>query len=264
MRKFSPMPELIQSRDNPRVKRLRALIEQPAARKKHGRTVLEGAHLLEAFLQQGLQPEAVFSTANALQHAENQTALAQLSCPLYLLPESLYQSLSSLGPSTPLLAEITVPSATASWRGDCDTLVLDSIQDPGNVGTLLRSAAAVGVRQVLTTTGTANLWSPRVLRAGMGAHFSLALYEAVTSDEIWARLQVPVFATSSHQAQSIYHVDLRAPCAWVLGNEGAGVSDSLLAHAQAVAIPQPGGQESLNVAVAGSVCLFEMLRQRLA
>ena len=144
-----------------------------------------------------------------------------------------------------------------------DTLILENIQDPGNVGTLLRSAAAAGIKQVICTKGSAALWSPRVLRAGMGAHFSLNTYENVAIEDVLERFEIPVYVTSSHQAESLYQKDLTQACVWILGNEGQGVSDFALAHAQALSIPQPGGQESLNVAIAGSICFFEMVRQRL-
>ena len=97
----------------------------------------------------------------------------------------------------------------------------------------------------------------------MGAHFSLNIYENVQLEDILEKFEIPVFVTSSHQSESIYQQDLTQPCAWILGNEGQGASAYALQHAKAVVIPQPGGQESLNVAVAGSICFFEMVRQRL-
>ena len=124
----------------------------------------------------------------------------------------------------------------------------------------------MGDPQVLAMKGTVGLWSPKVLRAGMGAHFGLQLHELCDSTDSLAQLQaldLPLLATSSHAAQSLYAQDLRGPVSWLMGNEGQGVGAALLAAAQPVCIPQPGGQESLNVAVAGSVCLFETVRQRL-
>lgn len=258
------MIQTISAKDNPKLKQLRSVLEQASARKKLAQTVLEGAHLLESYLQQQQQPLAVFTTEQGFHHHENQTALAQLDCPIYLLPEHLYQQLSTLKHSTPLMASIALPSPPATWQRRQDCLILDRIQDPGNVGTLLRTAGATGVRQIITTEGTASIWSPRVLRAAMGAHFSLTIFESVDYSHILSGFDIPLFATSSHRPQSIYQLDLRQPCVWILGNEGQGVHSSLLQQAQAVTIPQPGGQESLNVAIAGAVCLFEMTRQRMA
>ncbi len=258
------MPEFIQSKDNPKIKQLRGLLEQAQLRKKQRQTVLEGAHLIESYLQQDIQPYAVFTTEDGFDHVENQQALELLTtCPIYIIPEQTYKQLSPLVQSTPLMAVIDIPAIDPSWQGHIDTLVLDHIQDPGNVGTLLRSAAAVGITQILSTTGTASLWSPRVLRAAMGAHFSLNLYENIALADIVQQFSIPVYATSSHEPTSIYQLDLQNPCAWILGNEGQGVHPQLLEQSTSVTIPQPGGQESLNVAIAGSVCLFEMMRQRL-
>ncbi|MCH4246425.1 MAG: RNA methyltransferase [Acinetobacter populi] len=257
------MPQFIQSKDNPKLKHLRGLIEQASFRKKQQQTVLEGAHILENYLQTGHQPFCMFTTEQGFEHPENQDALALSTCPVFIITEQLYKSVSPLVQTTPLMAIIHLPQTEQRWSGTQDTLILDRIQDPGNVGTLLRSAAASGVKQVLTTTGTASIWSPRVLRAAMGAHFSLALFESIAYETILADFKIPVHATSSHRPVSIYSLDLTSPCVWILGNEGQGVDETLLQQATAVTIPQPGGQESLNVAIAGSICLFEMTRQRL-
>jgi TrmH family RNA methyltransferase len=144
--------------------------------------------------------------------------------------------------------------------------VLDRLQDPGNVGTILRSAAALGLTQVLALKGSAALWSPKVMRAGMGAHFALSLHEGVAPealDELMAR-GLTLVATSSHTRDELHRVVLPRPCAWVLGHEGQGVDATLLARcALSVRIPQPGGEESLNVAAAAAICFYETARQRL-
>ena len=253
----------IQSKDNPKLKQLRGLIEQSGLRKKQQQTVLEGAHLIESYLINH-QPVCLFTTEEGFEHLENQHSIEMSTCPLFIISDQIYKSLTTLGQSTPLMAIIDIPQTTNSLNGKIDTLIIDCVQDPGNVGTLLRSAAAVGVKQIITTKGTASLWSPRVLRAAMGAHFSLNLIENKEVDSLLSPFEIPVYATSSHRPQSIYTLDLTQPSVWILGNEGQGVSESLLEQAQAVTIPQPGGQESLNVAIAGSVCLFEMMRQRIS
>jgi RNA methyltransferase, TrmH family len=139
-------------------------------------------------------------------------------------------------------------------------VVLDRLQDAGNVGSILRSAAAFGVTQVLALKGTAALWSPKVLRAGMGAHFALRLVEGLAVADLEA-LRLPLVATSSHAQQALPDVALPRPCAWVLGHEGQGVDAELLARcALTVRIPQPGGEESLNVAAAAAICLYQSAR----
>ena len=129
---------------------------------------------------------------------------------------------------------------------------------------MLRSAAAFGFTQVVALKGTAGLWSPKVLRAGMGAHFGLLLVEGVEVTALSA-LAMPLLATSSHAAQAIDQLALPWPCAWVLGHEGEGVSAAVQSQcSQALRIPQPGGEESLNVGAAAAVCLYESARQRLS
>jgi len=147
-------------------------------------------------------------------------------------------------------------------RAKGPTLLLDRVQDAGNVGSMLRSASALGVAQVVAMKGTAALWSPKVLRAGMGAHFALHLVEQVLPQQL-ADLRIPLIATSSHADHELPHAPLPDPCAWVMGHEGQGVGAEIMALCtQTVSIPQPGGEESLNVAVAAAICLYESLRRR--
>lgn len=254
----------ILSRDNPRFKAVRGLLEQASLRRKLGQTVLEGTHLLEAYRLQGHVPLALWVSETVLDHPEVASLLAHWGAvATHVLPEALYAQLRSLGPGVDVLGVIALPSPNRPIAWDQDLLVLDRIQDSGNVGTLLRSAAAAGWRQILCTQGTASVWSPRVLRAGMGAQFGLEIHEQVSVATLQAQCQVPLLATSSHAQHSVYAHDLRPAHGWLLGNEGQGVSDELLTLATPLSIPQPGGQESLNVAVAGSICLFEAVRQRL-
>ncbi|MFN3075149.1 TrmH family RNA methyltransferase [Acinetobacter sp. TY1] len=258
------MPTIfLESRDNPKIKHLRALIEQNTYRKKQGQTVLEGTHLTLAWLEKDRIIKSIFTTEHALSHPDFEEIFSKYTGIVFVLSESLYKDLSTLGTSLACLAIVDLPHSTEALNFTEDTLILENIQDPGNVGTLLRSAAAAGIDQIVCTKGSASLWSPRVLRAGMGAHFSLNTYENVVLEDIIKQFKIPVYVTSSHEAESLYSKSLRKQCVWILGNEGQGVSDFAMKYAEAVSIPQPGGQESLNVAVAGSICFFEMVRQRL-
>ena len=253
----------LESKDNPKIKHLRGLIEQNSYRKKQRQTVLEGTHLSLAWLEQQRTINSIFTTEAALDHPDLEKIANLYTGHIFVLSESLYKELSTLGTTLPCLAIVDLPSSKDALDFEADTLILENIQDPGNVGTLLRSAAAAGIKQVVCTKGSASLWSPRVLRAGMGAHFALNTYENVAIEDLLEKFKVPVYVTSSHESESLYSKDLTQPCVWVLGNEGQGVSQYALQHAQAVTIPQPGGQESLNVAIAGSICFFEMVRQRI-
>ncbi|QIO06386.1 TrmH family RNA methyltransferase [Acinetobacter shaoyimingii] len=253
----------LESKDNPKIKHLRGLIEQNTYRKKQGQTVLEGTHLCLAWLEKKRQITSIFTTEQAIEHADFDKIAEQYAGTVFIISESLYKDLSTLGTTLACLAVVDIPSSSQSLDFSKDTLVLENIQDPGNVGTLLRSAAAAGIQQVVSTKGSASLWSPRVLRAGMGAHFSLSTYENIAIEDVLEKFSIPIYVTSSHESESLYSKDLTQPCVWVLGNEGQGVSEYALANAAAISIPQPGGQESLNVAIAGSICVFEMVRQRI-
>lgn len=251
----------ITSRDNPLLVKLRKLAGDPAAYRKLGVAWIEGDHLCSAFTERGGRPLQAVITEAAWERPALR-ALASRADAVAIVPEVLMAGLSALESPPPIGFEVAW-AAGAAIRPGASALVLDRLQDTGNVGTILRSAAAFGVEQVIALKGTAALWSPKVLRAAMGAHFRLHLVEAV-GDEALAGLAVPLVATSPRAASSVHEVTLPAPCAWVLGHEGQGVSAALLARcALTVSIPQPGGEESLNVASAAAVCLYEAARQRL-
>lgn len=269
--------QLVTSRDNPLVQRLRRLSQDPVAYRKQGEVWLEGDHLCEACLARGVSVSlaVVAETAWLGQHgagasqdpqAVRLSALARQAEKVVVVPEALWRTFTGLESPARIgfvLAHTSGGEAQAALQSGVATVVLDRVQDAGNVGSILRSAAAMGVRQVVALKGTAGLWSPKVLRAGMGAHFALHLVEQVQADELDA-LQVPLVATSSHTPHQLHTVILPEPCAWVMGHEGQGVGEALMGRCSlTVAIPQPGGEESLNVAAAAAVCLYESMRRRL-
>ena len=252
----------ITSRDNPLLVRLRKLAADPAAYRKLGEVWIEGEHLGSALLQHGVSATQAVISEDAWQ-VPALRELAGAAAAVAVVPAALMASLSTLESPAPFGFVVT-------WAGpgvldaDRPSVVLDRLQDAGNVGNILRSAAAFGFTQVVALKGTAALWSPKVLRAGMGAHFGLRLVEGVREDAL-AALNVPLLATSSHAAQALHQVALPWPCAWVMGHEGQGVSPALMGRcAQTLRIPQPGGEESLNVAAALAVCCYESARQRAA
>jgi RNA methyltransferase, TrmH family len=256
-------PKAITSRDNPLLVRLRKLVADPAAYRKQHEAWLEGEHLCEVWLQRGgVVPQALISEAGW--EDARLRALARRAAAVAVLPDALMKTVSTLDSAAPLA--FAVPwAATAQPDGRLASVVLDRVQDAGNVGTLLRSASAFGFTQVLALKGTAALWSPKVLRAGMGAHFGLTLVEGLGEDALAALAAngLPLLATSPHATQAIDAVRLPWPCAWVFGHEGQGISATLQARcALDLRIPQPGGEESLNVAAAAAVCLYESARQR--
>ena len=253
-------PVDLRSRDNPLLVRLRKLAQDNQAYRDQGQVWLEGDHLLRACLARGGVLQQVVVSESGWQDGRWR-ALLQQALRVVRIPDALFKGLSGLESPAQIGAVVDLPTPAAIAPG-LDTVVLDRLQDAGNVGSILRSAAAFGVRQVLAIKGTAGLWSPKVLRAGMGAHFGLRLLEGLSLEDLDA-LAVPLVATSSHAEQPVHRARLDAPLAWVLGHEGRGVQEALLARCQqTVLIPQPGGEESLNVAAAAAVCLYETARQR--
>jgi RNA methyltransferase, TrmH family len=242
----------IHSRDNALLKDLRRLAQDSTAYRKQGRVWLEGDHLCRAALQRGFKPShAVFQASYWDASGHEWTGAGGK---LVTVEDSLFAGISGLESPARMAFVLPLP-AVAKLQADAPTVVLDGLQDAGNVGTILRSAGAFGFRQVIALKGTAALWSPKVLRAGMGAHFGLALHEGLAAADLEA-LQVPVLATSSHAGEYLHRAALPWPCAWVFGHEGQGVSAALADRAALrVRIVQPGGEESLNVGAAAAICL---------
>ena len=250
----------IQSRDNPVLLRLRRLARDPALYRKTGELWLEGEHLCDALRQHGWRPAQALISASAWQQP-GLRALALWAPRVLRLPDPLFEGLSALPSPAGLGFVLPLPAAPAI-DPLAASVVLDRVQDAGNVGSILRSAAAFGVGQVLALQGTAALWSPKVLRAGMGAHFGLRLIEGLQPQAL-AALHLPRVGTSLDSAVLLPAAALPQPCAWVLGHEGQGLAPEVLARcALTVRIPQPGGEESLNVAAAAAVCLYESMRRR--
>jgi TrmH family RNA methyltransferase len=248
-------PVLVTARDNPLLQRVRKLVADPAAYRKLGQIWIEGDHLVDAALRRGVPVDAVLCAQSAWQERPDWHRLASRAQRAVRVADALFKGLSGLESPTRIGALLAAPPQPAI-KPDEASVVLDRLQDAGNVGSILRSAAAFGIGQVLAVKGTAALWSAKVLRAGMGAHFGLRLIEGLQPDDL-AVLKVPMLATSSHGGLLLGQARLPRPCAWVLGNEGQGVDAALMARCQqTVRIAQPGGEESLNVAAAAAVCLF--------
>ena len=245
-------PQRITSRDNALLKELRRLAQDSGAHRKQGRVWVEGEHLCSAALVRGLKP--VLAVFSASYWPLAQAGQAQVAIKNVVIDDALMKTISDLPSPAPMAFVLDLPAAP-TLDVQAPTVVLDRVQDAGNVGSILRSAAAFGFTQVAALKGTALLWSPKVLRAGMGAHFGLRLVEGLVADDL-AALQVPLLVTSSHEGEWLHRAALPWPCAWVLGHEGQGVDAALAARAaHAVRIAQPGGEESLNVAAAAAICL---------
>jgi TrmH family RNA methyltransferase len=242
--------QFIQSRENPQLRLLRKLASDNTAYRKAGRFWIEGEHLCSAALQRRAAPAMAFFSESAWARAP----MPDVAPTVYVVPDAVFRTISALESPADMGFVMDLPVAGAI-DPHAATLILDRVQDAGNVGSMLRSASAFGFGQVIALRETAALWSPKVLRAGMGAHFALSLVEGADLDSLQA-LAVPLVMTSSHAGQLIQDCQLPFPCAWAMGHEGQGVQAALMARAaQQVRIGQPGGEESLNVAAAAAICL---------
>ncbi len=227
--------------------------------------MLEGEHLVEAFAQRYGSPETLIVSEDALLRFGTAALAERFKERTLVVSAALLAELAALPAGVGMIAVVPalmpVRSAPAEF-----CLLVDDVQDPGNVGSMLRTAAAAGVRQVLLSKHCAFAWSPKVLRAGQGGHFLLDIFEDVDLAE-WASAYREgggeVVAATAANGSSLYAARLGGRVAVAIGNEGAGLAPALLAQAtQRVTIPMPGGMESLNAAAATAVCLFECVRQR--
>lgn len=249
-------PTQIQSRDNALLKELRRLAHANTEYRKQARFWVEGDHLLRAGLDRGIRPViGVFAQSAWVQLAP---VWGQVALKTVLLSDDLFDELSALESPARMGFVFELPEQPVV-QAKAATVILDRVQDAGNVGAILRSASAFGFKQVLALTGTAALWSPKVLRAGMGAHWGVHLHEGLAMQAL-KDLDLPLLVTSSHRGEFLHHMlqqrQLPMPCAWALGHEGQGVCDAIADLASYhVRIAQPGGEESLNVATAAAICL---------
>ena len=250
----------VTSRHNDLFKDLRKLLAEPTAYRKLGRVWLEGDHLCSASIERGRLPARAIVTESGWA-APALEALARNAPEVVCIPDALMRELSGLESPAPIGFLIDADTDVRAQPGR-NTIVLDRLQDPGNVGSILRTASAMGFAQVVALKGSVALWSPKVLRAGMGAHFALTLVEGAAIADV-AALGLPIVGTHLRDAQWLHETTLPSPMAWVFGHEGQGMSDAVAAACTLrVRIAQPGGEESLNVAAAAAMCLYESGRQR--
>jgi TrmH family RNA methyltransferase len=253
------------SSGNPRLKEAARLLSSSRDRRKAGRCVLEGDHLIDVYLSRVGPPDFLVVVDALLTEPRIASLVARMPAnDVVAVPAALFAEISTLPAAIGALA-VVEPPANALLRDARFVLLLDDLQDPGNVGTILRTAAAAGVEQVLLSRQCAFAWSPKVLRAGQGAHFLTSIVEDVDIIE-WTRAfrhrGGTVAATVAHDGADLYTAPWRWPLAIAVGNEGAGLSVTMLEQADLrITIPMPGGMESLNAGAAAAVVLFEAVRR---
>jgi len=251
----------ISSRDNPVYKELLALASDRRARRQSGRTLLDGPHLLQAGLDAGMTFSRLIFSETAATSALADWCLKLPETPACVLPGVLFNTLAPVDTPVGVIGVIDIPHVSDSSQGNCIVL-LENIQDPGNLGAILRVAAAAGVDAVHLSQGCCEAWSPKCLRGGQGAHFQLAIHENADLPALAQGFSGPVYAASLGARDGLFDLDLRGSIGFAFGNEGAGLSAQLCAAARPFIIPMPGKVESLNVATAAAICLFERVRQR--
>lgn len=258
----------ISSRENPLFKQLIKLTESAVQRRASGLALLDGAHLITAYRAALGLPQNLIISESAGDDAEINHLLAQLATeqavPMVVLSDVLFRAVSPVKTPGGIMALIAIPThdVIRVHQDGSFSVLLETIQDPGNVGSILRSAAAAGASDVYLSAGCADAWSPKTLRAAMGAHFQLRLHEQSDLAEVAREFNGKVIATTLQAKTSLYQTRLSGSVAFVFGNEGAGLSAAVLQVAsEQVSIPMPGGTESLNAAAAAAVCFFERVRQ---
>ncbi|HEY6044820.1 MAG TPA: RNA methyltransferase [Nitrosospira sp.] len=282
--------KFITSRDNAFFKQLVKLAGAAKVRKASGLTLLDGVHLISAYHHALGRPESLIISQSGDADPEIKRLLAEQGAETHvkvvMLPDNLFREISPVKTPTGIMALVPIPlpaplsasvparapaslSATIPQQtaeaGEPFWVLLEAIQDPGNLGSILRSAAAAGASDVYLSEGCADAWSPKTLRAAMGAHFLLRIHEQSELAGVAHAFSGRVIATTLKAEASLYRTSLRGPVAFVFGNEGMGLSDALLqASAEQISIPMPGKTESLNAAAAAAICFFEKVRQTLA
>lgn len=261
------MADTIRSGSNTLFKQLLKLGQSGKARREARLTVLDGEHLLEMAWQSGVTLERLLLAESASQVLGQKWQQRCPSTAVSVFSDTLFRQFSPVDSPSGIAALLTLPEGNTPRRSETRRsesfwVMLEAVQDPGNVGAILRTAAAAGVSDVWLSAGCADVWSPKVLRAAMGAHFSLALHDGADLPALASGFNGHRLAAVLEQSMSLYELDLTGPCCFMIGNEGAGLSAELTAQATSrIRIPMPGMMESLNAAVAAGVCLFERVRQ---
>lgn len=251
----------ITSRDNPLFKQLKRLSESSRERHKTGQLLLDGAHLIQAYIEAFGEPELVVvsgagQATDALHLLQDLADIRQV-----MFHGNLFAEISPVASPTGILALAKIPQLAIPREPEF-AILLEDIQDPGNLGSILRSAAAAGVEVAYLSAGCADVWSPKTLRGGQGAQFLVPVVERADLVKVCTEFRGTLLAASL-KGESLYATDLTGSVGFIFGNEGAGLTEAMLnASSNRVRIPMPGNVESLNAAAAAAICLFERVRQK--
>jgi TrmH family RNA methyltransferase len=252
----------IASRDNPRVRRWRALTRDARERPKQQRAMIEGENLILSFLQSGKAVESLILSKTGSSRAGFIALARQTGKSPTVLADPVFRSIADTEAPAGIAAEIALPGSTPDLKASTACVLLEGIQDAGNVGAILRSAVAFGIGTAVLGRGCADAWSPKVLRAAMGAHFLLQIEECADLAAAIGEFGGNIVCTVPRGGVPLADADLSGRIGWLFGAEGQGVSDALAASAAfKVTILMPGSAESLNVAAAAAICFYEFSRR---
>ena len=252
----------IASSDNPRLRRWQRLARDAGARRSEKSALIEGAHLVAACIDSRTALKCLIVSKSGAQRQEVAALSERWGKTPVVLADGLFRLIADTETPAGIAAEIAIPGAMPELASAGACVFLEGIQDAGNVGTILRSACAFGIRHAVLGPGCADAWSPKVLRAGMGAHFAMAILENADLADAIGRFGGKLVCTAPSGGVALAAADLSGRIGWLLGAEGRGVSDALAACAALkVTIPMPGGAESLNVAAAAAICFYELSRR---
>jgi RNA methyltransferase, TrmH family len=247
---------VITSRDNARVKRWARLQQDSRLRREEGKAIVEGPHLVGEALQAGVEALCLLVSESGLKQAEIQTLLAKRE-PV-VLSDSVFKLVADAETPQGIAAEIALPRLDPKGHG----VFLEGVQDPSNVGAIVRSAAAFGVGAVVLDRGCADAWGPKALRAGMGGHFKLAIRQVDDLERALDDFRGTLVCSLQGEGHMLGEADLRGRLGWVFGSEGQGISEAVKRRAKLkISIPMAPGTESLNVAAAAAICLYEAFRR---
>ncbi len=254
---------VLRSRANPRVRRWQRLVRDAKARRAQARALVEGTRLVGACVTAEAPIEELLVSQSGLARKEISGLVDKAGVEVTVLSDAVFKAVVDTETPQGIAAEVVIPAGAPDLAASQGCVLLDRIQDAGNVGAILRSAAAFGVQDVLLSTGCADPWSPKVLRAAMGGHFSLRIGNSRNPLADLERFTGTVACAVPRGGVPIATADLKGPVLWILGSEAEGVRSDLASRADVrVSIPMPGSVESLNVGAAAAICFYEASRRK--
>lgn len=253
---------VLRSRANPRVRRWQRLVRDAKARRAQARALIEGTRLVGACIAAGGPIEELLVSQSGFARREITNLVDRAGAELVVLSDAVFKAVVDTDTPQGIAAEIGIPDTSPALAESKGGVLMDRIQDAGNVGAILRSAAAFGVQDILLSSGCADPWSPKVLRAAMGGHFSLRIGASRNPIADLERFSGTVACAVPRGGVPIATAELKGPVLWILGSEAEGVRAELAARADLrVTIPMPGPIESMNVAAAAAICFYEASRR---